>query len=91
MADAEAARFIGGQMRRAQAWRMMATMAGSWALNGFGMFSLIDKATGDWIGRTGPWRPEGLARTEVGWSLHARASTAGATPSRRRPRPWTGR
>ncbi|KRA65701.1 acetyltransferase [Caulobacter sp. Root656] len=77
MADAEAARFIGGQMSRSQAWRMMATMAGSWALNGFGMFSLIEKDTGQWVGRIGPWRPEGWPGTEVGWSLHPRAHGKG--------------
>lgn len=69
MGDAEAARFIGGQQSRPSAWRGMASMAGSWALNGFGMFSLIEKDTGRWIGRAGPWRPEGWPGTEVGWSL----------------------
>lgn len=77
MADAEAARYIGGQMSRSQAWRMMAAMAGSWALNGFGMFSLIEKDTGQWVGRIGPWRPEGWPGTEVGWSLHPRAHGKG--------------
>ena len=77
LADPEAARFIGGTMARAQAWRMMATMAGSWAINGFGMFSLIEKDTGAWVGRVGPWRPEGWPGTEVGWGLHPRAHGKG--------------
>jgi len=77
MADPDAARFIGGQMSRAQAWRMMATMAGSWALNGFGMFSLIEKSSGRWVGRVGPWAPEGWPGTEVGWGLHPRAHGKG--------------
>lgn len=77
MGDAEAARFIGGQMGRAQAWRMMATMAGSWAINGFAMFSVIEKASGQWIGRIGPWRPEGWPGTEVGWSLLPRVHGRG--------------
>jgi RimJ/RimL family protein N-acetyltransferase len=72
MADAEAARFIGGQMSRAQAWRMMATIAGSWAMNGFGMFSLIEKDSGLWAGRIGPWRPEGWPGNEIAWGLHPR-------------------
>ena len=72
MADAEAARYIGGVQTRSQTWRAMASMAGSWALNGFGMFSLIEKDTGAWVGRAGPWRPEGWPGTEVGWSLHPR-------------------
>lgn len=73
MADPIAARYIGGTMTRPQAWRAMATMAGSWALNGFGMFSLIEKDTGLWAGRVGPWAPEGWPGTEVGWGLHPRA------------------
>lgn len=70
MADPIASRFIGGQQPRAVAWRFMATMAGSWALNGFGMFSVIEKSSGLWLGRIGPWRPDGWPGTEVGWGLH---------------------
>jgi RimJ/RimL family protein N-acetyltransferase len=44
-------------------------MAGSWALNGFAMFSMIEKESGRWVGRTGPWQPEGWPGTEVGWGL----------------------
>lgn len=69
MADEEATRFIGGSMPRPAAWRTMATMAGSWSLKGFGMFSVIEKATNRWIGRLGPWQPEGWPGTEVGWGL----------------------
>jgi RimJ/RimL family protein N-acetyltransferase len=47
----------------------MASIAGSFALLGFGMFSVIEKASGDWIGRVGPWMPEGWPGTEVGWGL----------------------
>jgi RimJ/RimL family protein N-acetyltransferase len=69
MADPEGARFIGGLQPRPVAWRGMASMAGSWALNGFGMFSVIEKATGEWIGRIGPWRPEDWPGDEIGWGL----------------------
>ena len=69
MGDAEAARFIGGQQTRAGAWRFMCTMAGSWTLLGFGMFSVIEKTSGEWMGRIGPWKPEDWPGTEVGWSL----------------------
>ena len=69
MADEEAAKFIGGHMPRAGAWRAMATMAGSWSLKGFGMFSVIEKSSGQWIGRMGPWQPEGWPGPEVGWAL----------------------
>ena len=69
MADEEAARFVGGQCGRAGAWRGMAAMAGSWALRGYGMFSVIEKASGRWVGRLGPWQPEGWPGAEVGWGL----------------------
>jgi RimJ/RimL family protein N-acetyltransferase len=69
MGDPESSRFIGGPVARAAAWRGMATMAGSWVLQGFGMFSMIEKESGRWIGRTGPWQPEGWPGTEVGWGI----------------------
>ena len=40
-----------------------------WPLRGFGQFSVIEKATGEWIGRVGPWFPEGWPGLEVGWML----------------------
>ena len=69
MGDPESARFIGGVQARAAAWRGMAAMTGSWALKGFGMFSVVDKASGRWLGRLGPWQPDGWPGTEVGWGL----------------------
>jgi RimJ/RimL family protein N-acetyltransferase len=69
MADEESARFVGGVQPRPLAWRSMATMTGSWALKGFGMFSVLEKASGMWVGRLGPWQPEGWPGTEVGWGI----------------------
>ena len=73
MADEEVARYIGGALTRATTFRALATMAGHWALLGYGMFSVIEKSTGRWIGRLGPWNPEGWPAPEIGWSL-SRAS-----------------
>ncbi|HEY5102966.1 MAG TPA: GNAT family N-acetyltransferase [Steroidobacteraceae bacterium] len=69
MADADAARFLGGAQPRAIAWRAFTSMAGAWQLQGFAMFSVIEKSTGRWLGRLGPWQPEGWPGTEVGWGL----------------------
>ena len=33
------------------------------------MFSVIEKASGRWVGRLGPWQPEDWPGTEVGWGL----------------------
>lgn len=76
-ADPDAMTFLGGPGPRAVAWRAMAGVAGSWALHGFGMFSVIEKASGRWIGRVGPWRPEGWPGTEVGWGLLSDAQGRG--------------
>ena len=73
MADEETARFIGGVQPPALAWRGVMTMAGAWSLTGVGMFSVIEKASGRWIGRLGPWRPHGWPGNEVGWGLSRHA------------------
>ncbi|MDQ3287420.1 MAG: GNAT family N-acetyltransferase [Pseudomonadota bacterium] len=67
--DEEAARYIGGAMPRAAAWRKFLQMPGAWAIQGFGMFAVVEKQSGRWIGNAGPWQPEGWPGTEVGWSL----------------------
>ena len=45
------------------------------------MFSVIEKETGRWIGRIGPWQPGGAQGgwpgTEVGWALCAAAQGKG--------------
>lgn len=69
MADEEAARFIGGVQSPSQVWRMVMAMAGAWALEGFAMFSVFEKASGRWVGRVGPWRPCQWPGSEVGWGI----------------------
>jgi RimJ/RimL family protein N-acetyltransferase len=69
MADERSAKYVGGVQSRQLAWRGFMTMAGSWQLEGFAMFSVILKSTGEWIGRVGPWMPEGWPGTEVGWGI----------------------
>lgn len=69
MADEETARFIGGVQPREAVWRTLCVMAGAWTIRGFSMFSVVEKASGQWIGRLGPWQPEGWPGTEVGWGF----------------------
>lgn len=77
-AEADTMRFLGGATTRDQSWRVMAMVAGSWALLGYGMFSVFERGSGRWIGRVGPWRPGGTEGSwpgnEVGWGL-VRAAT----------------
>lgn len=69
-ADEEAARWIGGHQPRAAAWRKFLQQPGAWMIQGFGMFSVTDRATGRWLGQLGPWRPEGWPGNEIGYSFH---------------------
>jgi RimJ/RimL family protein N-acetyltransferase len=69
VADPQVAEYLGGPQPRAAAWRGFMTMAGAWSLQGFAMFSVIEKSSGRWVGRVGPWHPEGWPGTEVGWSI----------------------
>ena len=55
--DEDAMRFIGGHMPRAAAWRKFLVMPGAWVIQGFGMFAVIEKSTGEWLGQLGPWQP----------------------------------
>src|SRR5260370_20731255 len=68
-ADEETMRHIGGAQARSVAWRGICSVAGAWTIEGFSMFSVIEKATGRWIGRLGPWRPADWPGPEVGWAL----------------------
>ena len=70
MADEESARYVGGVQPKSLVWRSVMGQAGAWALTGVAMFSVIEKSSGQWLGRVGPWCPYGWPGTEVGWSLH---------------------
>lgn len=69
MADEATTRFIGGTAPREVCWRQLMTMVGSWHALGFAMFSVYEKSSGRWVGRVGPWQPEGWPGTEVGWAI----------------------
>ena len=69
MADEDVRRYLGGPNPPLSAWRNMTSVVGAWAIVGFSMFSVIEAASGRWIGRTGPWRPEGWPGNEIGWSF----------------------
>ena len=89
LADVEAARFIGGDAPRAGAWRRFLQQPGAWFVQGFGMFSVLDRATGEWLGQTGPWRPEGWPGNEIGWAFRRAAWGQGyATEATRAAIDW---
>lgn len=72
LADPDVARFLtrdGRPADRTQSWRYLALYAGHWALRGYGPFAVEDRATGAFLGRVGPWRPDGWPGFEIGWGL----------------------
>lgn len=70
MADEETVRYLGGAtLSRTAAWRSMATIIGHWQIRGYGFFSLESKASGEWVGRVGPWYPLGWPAPEIGWTI----------------------
>jgi RimJ/RimL family protein N-acetyltransferase len=75
LADERTVRYLDGKvLDRALAWRNMAAIIGHWEIRGYGFFSVEEKATGEWVGRVGPWYPEGWPEPEIGWTIR-RSST----------------
>ncbi|MEP6342299.1 MAG: GNAT family N-acetyltransferase [Maricaulaceae bacterium] len=71
MSDEETVRHIGGQtLDRASAWRQMTMFMGHEAVRGYVFWTVIEKASGNFVGRVGPWAPEGWPEPEVGWTIH---------------------
>lgn len=60
---------IGGTAPRAAAWRLWCTLAGAWQIRGYSMFSVIERSSGAWVGRLGPWYPELWPDREIGWGV----------------------
>jgi RimJ/RimL family protein N-acetyltransferase len=83
MEDPDVARFLTLKSKpdsRMMAWRAFASMLGHWRMRGFGFFSVFEKSTGDWVGRVGPWMPEGWPSLECGWGVARNAWGKGYAP-----------
>ena len=61
--------FYGGPCSRDDAWRKFAVYAGHWALRGYGPWALEEKDSGNFVGLSGPWFPEGWPEPEITWAL----------------------
>lgn len=69
MVDEETTRYIGGVQPRSMVWRAIMCMIGAWHEVGYAMFTARDRHSGEFIGRMGPWSPEGWPGLEVGWAI----------------------
>jgi RimJ/RimL family protein N-acetyltransferase len=46
--------------------------AGAWSLRGFSHWAVEVRESGEFIGRLGPWFPEGWPALEIGWAIAPR-------------------
>lgn len=69
-ADPEVMRYIhAGPLTRDQAWWNLARYVGHWHLRGYGMWAVVERASGEVIGHIGFLNPEGGRGFELGWAL----------------------
>ncbi len=68
----DVARFLSGigqSTGRVASWRLLALLIGHWHLRGYGQWAVVEKATGELVGRVGLWYPEGWPGLELGWVI----------------------
>jgi RimJ/RimL family protein N-acetyltransferase len=89
-ADPEVTRYLAGDPSpRWEAWRSFAMFVGHWALRGYGVWAVEEKATGTFLGRSGLYNPEGWPGIEVGWTFDRAAWGKGfATEAGRAAMNW---
>ncbi len=69
---------IGGPMRHDhEVWRQFAAERGHWALRGYGLWTLISKATGHVLGWVGLQQPAHYVCPELAWHLTGPAEGQG--------------
>ncbi len=82
--DPQVVRFIGGKpITREEAWHRLTRSAGNWALLGYGMFAVVEKAGGGLMGEVGLMQacrdlgPDFDPYPEAGWALAKAAQGKG--------------
>ncbi|WP_242614438.1 GNAT family N-acetyltransferase [Actinomadura roseirufa] len=71
MADPDVARHLspGTPWPPDASWRNLALFMGHEAIRGYSNWALVERASGAFVGRAGPWRPHGWPGLEIGWCL----------------------
>jgi RimJ/RimL family protein N-acetyltransferase len=71
VADPQLTRFLGDGRPPSDidAWRQLATIVGHWALRGFGLWAVEERATGAFVGRVGLLEPGGWPGLEVAYTI----------------------
>jgi RimJ/RimL family protein N-acetyltransferase len=51
------------------AWRTVALLIGHWEMLGYGQWVVVDRTSGQTVGRVGLWNPPGWPGLEVSWMI----------------------
>lgn len=70
-ADPQVARYLGTgkPLNRNETWRQIAIFLGHMELRGYSILAIEERASGAFLGRSGPWFPKGWPTLEVGWAV----------------------
>ncbi len=68
-AASDRARFVGGPIDEAKAWRAFGHVIGMWVLRGYGSFVFHETGSDQPLGMCGPWRPADWPEAELGWTV----------------------
>ena len=60
---------VGGPLDAGRGWRAFASLAGHWALMGYGPYVLESRETGAPLGLCGPWHPGDWPEAEMSWTI----------------------
>jgi len=90
-ADLGVMRYVGAgrPMTRQQSWRQIALVMGHQQMRGYSILAIEERASGAFLGRSGPWFPLGWPMLEVGWLVDPRRQGEGiATEAGRASLEW---
>jgi len=68
-AASDRARFVGGPIDEAKAWRAFGHVIGMWVLRGHGSFVFRETVSDQPLGMCGPWHPTDWPEAEIGWMV----------------------
>ncbi|SPH16637.1 hypothetical protein DEA8626_00147 [Defluviimonas aquaemixtae] len=71
------ARLMGGPFDRSGAWSFFASDLASWHLDGYGGWSVTDRASGHFLGQVAIAKPARFPETELGWCVTEEAEGKG--------------
>lgn len=71
--DPDVMRFVGTPGNITIAWRNVAMMIGHWQMLGYGMWIVVERTSGEVVGRAGLWNEAGGPGVELGWLIRRSA------------------